>query len=199
MERWIGKTAVVTGASAGIGAATCIELAKAGFKVVGLARRAELVDELKTLLPVNSIGELHSYKCDVAREEDIKAAFSWIEETFGGTDVLVNNAGIAKPGNIIDPDNSDIIRQTVDVNIVGVAFCTREAFQSMKRRNVDGHVILINSVVGHIVPYTVASIGSTNVYQATKHAVTAMTEVLRQEFLHQGTKVKVTVSGINAN
>ena len=66
---------------------------KAGIIVVGLARRVEKIDELKTGLK-SAEGELHSYKCDVSNVDSIKAAFAWIEETFGNVHILVNNAGV---------------------------------------------------------------------------------------------------------
>nr|CAD7443480.1 unnamed protein product [Timema bartmani] len=88
MERWSGRVALVTGASAGIGAAIVRELVKNGLIVVGLARRAELV-ELKGFP-----GKLHAFKGDASKEEDILAAFDWIKKNLGRIDVLVNNAGV---------------------------------------------------------------------------------------------------------
>lgn len=192
MERWSGKVAVVTGASAGIGAAIVLDLAKAGLRVIGLARRAERVDELKQQLPSSIKGEIHSFKCDVTSETDIKAAFEWVETKFGGVDILVNNAGIGAGMNLVDADNTDKIRSVIDTNVMGPALCTREAFQSMKKRNFDGHVIIINSVAGHYVPFMTNG-RSFNIYPSSKYAVTAMTEVLRQEFQLMGTKIKITV------
>lgn len=192
MERWSGKVAVVTGASAGIGAAIVLDLAKAGVRVVGLARRVERVEELKKQLPPSVKGELHSYKCDVTSESDIKAAFEWVETKFGGVDILVNNAGIGARMNLMDADNTEKIRSVIDTNVMGPALCTREAFQSMKKRNIDGHVIIINSIAGHSVPFLING-RSFNIYPSSKYAVTAMTEVLRQEFQLLGTKIKITV------
>lgn len=162
--------------------------------VIGLARRVERVEELKTKIPSTSTGDLHAFKCDLQKEDDVKAAFKWIEEKFGGVDVLVNNAGIITQANLVDLDNTEKLKSVIDTNILGVVYCTREAFQSMKKRNVDGHVITINSVAGHNVPYTVnTSFPSFNIYPATKFAVTAMTETYRQEFQREKTKVKITV------
>jgi len=193
MDRWSNKVAVVTGASAGIGAAIVIDLVKAGMIVVGLARRVERVEELKSKIPATCAGKLHAFKCDLQQEEDVRAAFKWIEETLGGIDVLVNNAGIITQANLVDLDNTAKIKSVIDTNILGVVYCTREAFHSMKKRNVDGHVITINSIVGHGVPYTVTSpFPSFNIYPPTKFAVSAMTEVYRQEFQREKTKIKIT-------
>lgn len=171
-----------------------VDLVKANMIVIGLARRAEKVDELKMKIPSTCSGELHSFKCDLQQESDVKAAFKWIEEKFGGVDVLVNNAGIVTQTSLVAADNTEKIKSVIDTNIMGVMYCTREAFQSMKKRNVDGHIITINSVTGHNVPYFVNTpFPSMNIYPATKHAVTALTELYRQEFQREKTKIKISV------
>lgn len=200
MDRWSGKVAVVTGASSGIGAAIVLDLCRHGVQTVGLARRAERIERLRDNLPSNRQQLLHARRCDVASEADIVAAFAWIEATFGGCDILVNNAGILRKTALTDAANTQMLRETLDVNVMGVVLCTREAFRSMRRRGDGaangvgvGHVVLINSVAGHTVPYLANTMGSLNVYQPSKHAITAMTEVLRQEFQMKNTRIKVTV------
>jgi len=191
MDRWIGKVAIVTGASSGIGAQIVIDLLNAGMIVVGLARRVEPVEELKSQIYVGSEGVLHAVKCDVTSEYDVKEAFKWTIDNLGGVDVLVNNAGIARNFNLIDSGNTSMIKEIIDTNVMAVALCTREAFQSMKSRNFDGHIFVINSIAGHRVP-NFSQIGSYNMYAPSKYAVTAMTEVLRQEFQRESTRVKIT-------
>lgn len=187
--------AVVTGASSGIGSSIAVGLANAGMIVVGLARRQERVDELKKLVSGTAKGSLHSFSCDVQKEDEIVAAFAWVLQKFGGVDVLINNAGIAKFGQLIGKDHTPAIREVIDTNIMGTVICTREAFASMKSRGVDGHVVIINSVFGHTV-LRLPDGPKFNIYPPTKFALTAMTEVLRQEFQAEGTKIKVTVSAI---
>ena len=194
MDRWLGKVAVVTGASAGIGAAITKSLVESGLIVVGLARRSEKIEELKNELPENVRKNLHSVKCDVSSEEEILAAFQWIEEKLGGVDILVNNAGILRSCQLVDPGNTSKIKEILDTNVMGVVLCTREAFQSMKKRGVNGHVILINSLAGHKVIMGVGTMPSFNIYPASKHAITALTESLRQEFMMENTKIKITVN-----
>lgn len=194
MDRWIGKVALVTGASSGIGAAITVELIKSGMIVIGAARRQERVDELKKEIPGVKQKNLHSFKCDVSKEEDIKAVFKWADQQFGGIDVLVNNAGVTKQMNILDADNTNNIKEVIDTNLVAAALCSREAFQSMKKKGVDGHIIFINSIVGHNVFNFVGKLPSLNIYPSTKFGMTAMTEVLRQELQMQKTKIKITVS-----
>ncbi|XP_013118934.1 farnesol dehydrogenase [Stomoxys calcitrans] len=191
MERWQNKIAVVTGASAGIGAAICKALVEQGMIVVGLARRLEKIEtQTRSLIGEKYQKNFHSYKCDVGVEESVKEAFAWIAMKFGGVDILINNAGVFKPIKLIDEDNSQSISETINTNIMGVIWCTREAFRNMKQRNVDGHIIIINSVAGHRIP--IIPLYSLNAYAPSKHAVTAMTEVLRQEFQTEQTKIKIT-------
>lgn len=193
MDRWIGKVAVITGASSGIGAATVLELVKAGVIVVGLARREQRVEELKEKLPENLRKNLNVIKCDVSKEEEIITTFATIEKQFGGVDILINNAGVAKTTTLIDNNNSIPIREIIDTNVLGLVFCTREAIQLMQKNKVDGHIIHINSICGHKVPVAPSG-NSFNVYPASKYAVTALTETLRQDLNKLKSKIKVTVS-----
>jgi NADP+-dependent farnesol dehydrogenase len=193
MNRWNGKIAVVTGSSSGIGAAIVVDLVKAGMVVVGLARRVDRTEQLREKVPEQLRANLHAIKCDVSKEEDIVATFVDIEKRFGGVDVLVNNAGILRDTNLCNADSAKI-REVLDTNVLGLVFCTREAIQSMKKRGDCGHVIHINSIAGHMVPKMPPGMPHLNIYPASKHAVTALTESLRQELLMAGSKIRVTVS-----
>lgn len=87
--------------------------------VVGLARRVERVEELKSKISPTSTGTLYPFQCDITSEGDIKKAFSWTIESFGGVDVLVNN-GIARNIKLIDADKTAAIREMIDTNVMGV-------------------------------------------------------------------------------
>lgn len=193
MDRWNGKTAIVTGASSGIGAAIVVDLLNAGVNVVGLARRQERVEALKDQTASTATGKLYAIKCDLTNEDDIRQAFAWANDHLNGVDILINNAGIIKTMNLLDADNTSQLRETIDTNVLAVAICSREAVQSMRKRNVDGHIVHINSCAGHKIPYFVGLYPSFNIYPSTKYAVTAMTEVMRQELQTFNTKIKVTV------
>ncbi|KAL5292266.1 DHRS11.2 family protein [Megaselia abdita] len=190
MDRWTGKTAVVTGASSGIGAACAVDLVKAGMKVAALARREERLNELKNSLPENLRDNFYPIKCDVSDEADVITAFRWVDEHLGGVHVLINNAGIIRTTDLVKKGNTADIKAIVDTNIMAVVYCVRESFQQMVKNKVDGHVVIVNSIAGHTVPFIPGH--SMNIYPATKHAVTAMTETYRQEFSNAGTNVKVT-------
>lgn len=97
MDRWLGKIALVTGASSGIGASVTEKLARAGVKVYGLARRVEKVKELKE--KVGGVkGEIIPLKGDVSSEEEVLKTFKTIKEKSGKIHILVNNAGVARRG-----------------------------------------------------------------------------------------------------
>ncbi|XP_054732707.1 farnesol dehydrogenase-like [Anastrepha obliqua] len=192
MERWNKCTAVVTGASSGIGKAIVKDLLKANMKVAGLARRKELMEEWRATLPEEEKNNFHPVACNVASQESVNKAFAWVIKNLSGVDVLVNCAGIyiAGQATIMEPGEMQDVLQT---NLFGVIYCTQHAFQSMKDRSVDGHVVNINSVLGHYLPNNNAqTTPKSNVYAPSKHALTALTEVYRQEFRGLGTRVKIT-------
>lgn len=101
---------------------------------------------------------------------------------------MVNNAATFIKTKLVDTDNSEKLREIMNTNVMGLVFCTREAFQSMKKRSVDGHIVHINSIAGHS-----TALPNMNMYCASKYAVTALTETMRQEFKQEGTKIKITV------
>uniref|UniRef100_A0A2M4BXX5 Putative dehydrogenase n=1 Tax=Anopheles marajoara TaxID=58244 RepID=A0A2M4BXX5_9DIPT len=189
MDRWRGKVAIVTGASSGIGAAVVKALASVGMVTVGLARRVERVEALRKELPPEAAARLHALPCDVTREESILSAFATVRALFDGVDVLINNAGIARRSvTLVSPGNTDDLRAVLDTNVLGLVLCTREAFSSMRARGVAGHIINVNSILGHkYVPFL-----NLNIYGASKYAVTAITETLRNDFRDADTRVKVT-------
>jgi NADP+-dependent farnesol dehydrogenase len=203
MDRWVGKVAVVTGASSGIGAGISEFLVDQGlivsaptpktpitgsFQVVGLARRSELVEELAKKL-TGKKGQLHAVKADVSNEEDVVKAFKWVEDNLGHVHILINNAGVAKENFLCATETPPTGRPPLDVNVLGLCIATREAVKSMTANNINGHIIHINSVAGHKIP----NFPGINIYTASKHAVTALAETLRQEFNHLGSKIKITV------
>jgi len=186
LDRWRGKVAVVTGASAGIGAAIAERLVEEGLQVVGLARRSERVEELSKKL-AGKKGKLHAIKADLTKEEDILKAFKWVADNLGPVHILVNNAGLSQLNGLIDGE-TDKWKLVFDTNVLGLCIATREAVKQMRANKIDGHIIHINSYTGHVV----VNFPKMNVYPASKYAVTALTETLRQELNQIGTKIKIT-------
>jgi NADP+-dependent farnesol dehydrogenase len=95
MDKWRGKTAIVTGASSGIGAAIVRSFAEAGINVIALARRLENIESLKKELE-NESGKVTAIRCDVSDRKSVEEAFKIIENSFDFINILVNNAGIGK-------------------------------------------------------------------------------------------------------
>uniref|UniRef100_A0A3P8SR75 Dehydrogenase/reductase SDR family member 11 n=1 Tax=Amphiprion percula TaxID=161767 RepID=A0A3P8SR75_AMPPE len=189
MDRWRGRVALVTGASVGIGAAVAKELVRCGMKVVGCARNVDKIQELaEECKKAGYSGVLVPIKCDLTKEEEILSMFATIKEQHKGVDVCINNAGLMLPEPLLSGKTSNW-RNMLDLNVIGLSICAREAYQSMKERNVDdGHIINLNSVVGH----SVYPFSEGHFYTGTKFAVTALTEGLRQELREAKSHIRAT-------
>ncbi|XP_029963496.1 dehydrogenase/reductase SDR family member 11-like [Salarias fasciatus] len=189
MERWRGRVALVTGASVGIGAAIARELVRLGMKVMGCARDVEKIQKLAAeCQSAGFSGVLVPFKCDLTKEEEILSMFAAIKAQHQGVDVCINNAGLGHADHLLSGRTSGW-RNMLDVNVLALTICTRETYQSMKERNVDdGHIIHLNSVCGH----RVVAFPDLNFYTATKHAVTALTEGLRQELRLAKSHIRAT-------
>jgi NADP+-dependent farnesol dehydrogenase len=198
MEKWVNKTAVITGASSGIGKAILESFVKAGINVVGLARRAEKIEALGVELSKYP-GKVYAYRCDITDLQSIKSAFKWIEEFVGDIHILVNNAGILRNVKILDTSTEGVtekLNEVINTNFIGLVHCTREAFRLIQKSNDYGYIININSVSGYHVPFIGRKDHSHNVYNPSKFAVTATTEVIRQELIYMEND-KIRVGSIN--
>lgn len=166
------KVAIVTGASSGIGRATAQSLAKKGVRVVLAARRRDRLDELSS--EIQSVGgRALSFVTDVAQRQSCEDLIRYTIEQWGRIDILVNNAGLM-PLSFIKNLHVDEWDRMIDVNIKGVLYCTAAALPHMLTAK-SGHIVNVSSVAGRIV------FPAGSVYCATKHAVTAFSEGLRQE------------------
>ena len=169
------KTAIITGASSGIGAATAKLLNKNGYNVVLAARRIEKLDVLSKELDVNH----HIVQTDVTQVADVERLVKESIEKFGAIDVLVNNAGLGMVAPMHEGKLEDW-HKMFNVNVNGLLSCIHKALPHLLKS--EGTVINIASVAAHeVFPNTV-------VYCATKHAVNAITIGMRKEFRD---KVKV--------
>jgi NADP-dependent 3-hydroxy acid dehydrogenase YdfG len=183
VEQWTDAVALVTGASSGIGEALCARLVDAGLRVAGCARRAEPLAALRDQLG----GRFHPIVCDLRDEAAILRMFAEVATVWGGVDVLINNAGVGHLAPLAHPDTpAEHWRELLEVNVLALSVCTREALAQMHARG-RGHVVHISSLSGHRVPA-----GGGGMYAATKHAVRALTEALRVELLEAGSPVRVT-------
>ncbi|XP_045130200.1 dehydrogenase/reductase SDR family member 11-like isoform X2 [Portunus trituberculatus] len=187
MNRWTGRVALVTGASTGIGASVTRRLVAEGMRVAGAARSVDRVqamaDELK-----GQPGSLLPIECDLTKDDQVLAMFARIKREFGGVDVCINNAGRALLSPLAE-GTPDQWRKMLDLNVVALCLCTREALASMKERGVDdGHIIHINSMGGH----RISTLYGNGFYTGTKHMVTALTEALRQELRQTNSNIRIS-------
>jgi len=192
MERWSGRVALVTGASAGIGAAITKVLLEAGMKVVGCARRIELIEEFASewdSLP----GKLFPYKCDLESEQDIVTMFKWIADNkdLGKIDVCINNAGMSTSETLLEGKYENW-KKMMSINVIALCLCTKLSIESMQANNInDGHIVMISSMSGHRVPPS----PSTRFYSATKFAVNGLIEGWRQSV--RELKSQIRISGLS--
>jgi NADP-dependent 3-hydroxy acid dehydrogenase YdfG len=173
-----GKTAVVTGASSGIGEATARLLAGEGCNVVLAARREDRLKSLAAELGVETLAA----PTDVTDPAACAALVARTVERFGSLEILVNNAGLGLYGSIPEGDPDDW-RKMFDVNVLGVLYLTRAAVRHMLARG-TGDVVFVSSLAGRRVPRADGT-----VYAATKHAVTAIAEGLRMDVHEKGIRV----------
>jgi len=170
------KTAIVTGASSGIGEATSRLLAQKGCNVVLAARREDRLNAL-----AGELGAL-AVPTDVTEPAACAALVARTLERFGALDILVNNAGLGLYGSIAEGDPEDW-RKMFDVNVLGVLYLTRAAVRRMLERGA-GDIVFVSSLAGRRVPRADGT-----VYAATKHAITAVAEGLRMDVHEKGIRV----------
>jgi short-subunit dehydrogenase len=177
MKTSSGKTAIVTGASSGIGKATAAALVRAGFKVFGTSRRPAVEGPKGVSMLV----------CDVTSEESVKKLVSDVFQQTGRIDLLVNNAGMGLFGGA-EESSVDQVRTLFDVNLFGVMRMTNAVLPFM-RRNGSGHIINVSSVLGFIpAPFSAH-------YGATKHAIEGYSESLDHETRAFGVRVSLIEPG----
>ena len=167
-----GKIVVITGASSGLGEATARALAAQGASVALGARRQDRIQSLAHELTRNG-GKAIAVTTDVADRAQVQALVDAAVQAYGRIDVMINNAGLM-PQSLLERRRIDEWDRMIDVNIKGVLYGIAAALPYMQRQK-SGHFINVSSVAGHLVR------PGTAVYAATKHAVRALSEGLRQE------------------
>jgi len=184
-----GRVAAITGASSGIGEATAIALAKQGAGVALAARRRDRLEELAKRISGDG-GTAEVFEVDLADEASAREFVTGAAERLGGLDVLVNNAGVMLLGPVQGAD-TEHWRRMVEVNCLGLLYCTHAALPLMQERG-GGHIVNVSSVAGRH-----AGLGSA-VYNLTKFGVVGFSEALRQEALHSNIRVTVIEPGFVA-
>ncbi len=172
MAEMVDKVVLVTGASSGIGEAIARTLARKGATVVLGARRLDRLEALAGKIEAE-VGKVLVCKLDVTSRDDVQTFADSAIEAFGRIDVIVNNAGIM-PLSLMNSLKVDEWDRMVDVNIKGVLYGVAAVLPEMNRQGA-GHIINVSSIGGLAVAPTAA------VYCATKFAVKAISDGLRQE------------------
>ena len=181
-----GQVVAITGASSGIGEATAVALAEAGAAVAIGARRADRLDALAAKLRDDGARVLQ-LSLDVTDEQACRDAVARTREELGGLDVLVNNAGLMLLGTIVGADPEDW-RRMISTNVLGLMYMTHAAIDGMVEQG-SGDVVNISSVAGRT-----ARKGA-GVYNASKWAVNAFSESLRQEVTGRGVRISLVEPG----
>ena len=181
------KTALITGATSGIGKATATILAKNNYKVVLCGRRAELMQALEEEL--SQITEVHTLLFDVRDKKAVTLAVNSLPESFSDIDVLINSAGNAHGFDFIQDGDDEDWDAMIDINVKGLLYVSKAIIPKMIDKK-SGHIINIGSVAGkEVYP-------KGNVYCASKYAVDAINQGMRMDLNPYGIRVGAINPGL---
>lgn len=175
--------AVVTGASSGIGLAIARRLAADGYDLAICARRQERLSAAAETLRRQDVDVL-AQTVDLRDESQILNFFAAVKDRWGRLDALINNAGLGHKESLMT-GSTEAWREMLDVNVLALCICTREAVSLMEPANA-GHILHISSMSGHRVP------AIAGLYSATKFAVRSLTETLRRELRAADSSIRIS-------
>ncbi|GHA23448.1 short-chain dehydrogenase [Salinimicrobium marinum] len=183
----MNKTALITGATSGIGKATAIAFSEEGINLIICGRRKETLEKLQTELEKKV--KVHILSFDVRNKKEVFEAIEELPENFSKIDILVNNAGNAHGLDPIQSGNIDDWEAMIDINIKGLLYVSKAVIPQMAERK-QGHIINIGSIAGkEVYP-------NGNVYSASKHAVDAINKGMRIDLNQQGIRVGAVNPGL---
>ena len=180
MNNAVYKTAIVTGASSGIGKATAVALFVDGWNVVFAGRRMDRLEQAITEANEASRSKARkaaaapraiAVQTDVTSQDSVRNLFARTRETFGRLDLLFNNAGISGQEVPVEEMSIEIWRSVIDTNVTGMFLCIQEAVRLMKNQTPRGGRIINNGSISAQVPRR-----NSIAYTAAKHAVTGLTK-----------------------
>lgn len=184
----MGKIALITGASSGIGEACAEVFAREGFDLILTARRLKKLEVLAAELKGAFNVDIKTIQMDVRSKEDVQKGWGGLSEEWRKVDILINNAGLSQGLDPIFSGDMEDWDRMIDTNIKGLLYVSRIVLPQMKERK-SGHVINIGSIAGkEVYP-------NGNVYCATKHAVDALNKAMRIDLLPYGVKVSALHPG----
>lgn len=177
------KVVLVTGGGVGIGAATAVEFAKLGAKVMICARREDTLQEMAAKLREAGASDVYTFVLDVRDQGAVESAIAALPKSWQAVEVLVNNAGLSRGLTKMYEDDIQNWEEMIDTNVKGLLYVTRAIVPGMVQRN-SGHVINLGSTAGHM------TYPGGGVYCASKAAERAVTDGLRIDL--NGTAVRVS-------
>lgn len=185
-----GKTVVITGASSGIGKALAEELAKRGANLVLGARQYVTLCEITANLEAKYAIKALAVQADVSKEEDCEHLIKQTVTTFGGVDVLINNAGLSMRALFKELDLS-VIKNLMDVNFWGTVYCTKYALPEILKTK--GSIVGVSSIAGY------RGLPGRTGYSSSKFAMNGFMEALRTELLKSDVHVMVACPGFTTS
>lgn len=191
------RIAIVTGASAGIGAATAAALAQQKAHVVLAARRSERIEPLAAQLARTYDVRTLAVATDVSRRADIDALVARTLETFGRVDILVNNAGVGLQGDVADLPEAEL-RYLFDVNLFGAVHAMQAVIPTMRQQG-SGAIVNVTSILGKVALPSLGQVGSSAGYTASKFALEAFSAAARMELAGDGIRVITVAPGVTAS
>ena len=181
------KTALITGATSGIGKSTAIRFALHGFRLILCGRRKDRLEQLKNELSVET--SVHILNFDVRNRDEVLQNIESLPEDFKEIDILINNAGNAHGLDPIQNGNMDDWDAMLDINVKGLLYVSKAVITGMMQRK-SGHIINIGSTAGkEVYP-------NGNVYCASKHAVDAINQGMRIDLNGNGIRVGAVNPGL---
>ena len=184
----MNKTALVTGATSGIGKATALILAKHNYNLIITGRRLKRLQDFEKELKDEFNIAVLILNFDIRDRKETKKQIDNLPEDFKNIDVLINNAGLASGLSLIQDGNIDDWEKMIDTNVKGLLYISRSIMPGMVERK-TGHIVNISSIAGKETYF------KGNVYCATKHAVEALTKAMRIDMLPFGIKVTSIAPG----
>ncbi|MEO1619789.1 MAG: SDR family NAD(P)-dependent oxidoreductase [Cyanobacteria bacterium J06632_3] len=175
--------AMVTGASSGIGLAIAQQLAQQGYDLALCARRTDRLDAIAHKLAQQGTDVL-AQTVDLRDESQILSFFAAVKAKWNRLDVLINNAGLGHKESLMS-GKTEAWREMLEVNVLALCICTREAVTLMTPANA-GHIVHVSSMSGHRVP------AIAGIYSATKFAVRSLTETLRRELRSENSRIRIS-------